>query len=290
MEYMIGFLFAVSIFSAFLAVAMRREERQQALLAMVEGVDVSNKSKMSIWIQRLEGWLAKLFPSQLGLENLERNLRQAGRPFGWDAHDVTALRAVASVGLFALSFLSDASLAGHILLGLVFLVLGSMLPYLLIWAYKSQRQAGIRRQFRSWLLTLVLLVKTDIRLDQAIHESIKITEGKFRSILEQFERRYDFRSTLDEAFEWLADETGIKEIERLHVIIHQTIKNGSSIEFALQAMLNDLNEELENKIEKLIQKVNLKILLTVMFLILGPSIVFEFVISGTNFLNSFKGI
>ncbi|GIM48444.1 hypothetical protein DNHGIG_39930 [Collibacillus ludicampi] len=290
MEYMIGFLFAVAVFSAFLGVAMKREERQQALLSLVEGVEMANSSKSPVWGQKLEELLAKVFPSQLGLENLEKNLRQAGRPFGWDAHDVTVIRMIAGVGIFSLSLFSDTSLAGHILAGLLLGGIGTMFPYLLIWTYKTQRQAGIRRQFRSWLLTLSLLVKTDIRFDQAIHESIKITTGEFRKILEQFERRYDFRSTLDESFEWLADETGIKEIEKLYVVVHQTLKNGSKIEFALQAMLEELDEELQNKIEKLIQKVNLKILFTVIFLILGPSIFFEFVISGINFMNSFKAI
>lgn len=289
MIFVIGAVISLAILLTFLAGLLTKEEKQKQILAIVEGMEPSTFEKPT-FIQKIDKMLAKILPSQLGIDMLEKQLRQAGKPFNWDANDVTVWRMILFVSLLALSIVAETDFNGHIILAVVFGGTGFFIPNMLIWSYKSMRQAKIKKQLRGFQMMLALILMSGMQFEQALQRTIQITTSEFRNILEEMARRLDFRATIPEAFEWLSDETGIKEIERLTIVVKQAVTNGSSLGFALQGMIKEYDNELQNKIERLAQSVNLKVTLTVLFLIVGPSILFDIIMAGITFFATFEGL
>lgn len=287
MEFVVALLTFVSLMLGVLAFAVRKRERRDQLQLVMEG-KAFVKSENS-FIQRIEDVLTKILPTQAGVENLERNLRHSGRPFGWDTQDVTVVRSISVVVLAVVSFLVQTSVSGHILIGLVFAVIGYLFPTLMVLSYKSMRQAKIRKQIRSFTMTLALLWGTGIRPEQALQEAITTATGDFQSILKEMQQRMAFNLTLSQGFGWLAEETGLKELERLSMVITNALNNGTQLGFALQSMLREQDAEIKNKAERLAQNVILKVTLIVLFLILGPTIGFDGLLAGVSFFDDFSG-
>lgn len=266
------------------AVAVMREEKRKQVLAVVDGIKTVSGQKS--WQEKVLKSAERVFPSQLSVQRTEQQLRHAGRPFGWKtAGDLLVVRTVLAAIVLALFAIAENKSPMVLVIGLSVALL---IPNLYIWNSRLARQARIRRQLRPFTMMLALLMGTGIRMDQALHESIQTATGEFRRLLEQMEQKLNFQSTLLEAFTWLADEVGMKEIDRLLAVIEQNWKNGTPLAELLHVMIEEYDEELENKLERMAQAINLKVTMIVLFLVLGPALAFELIIAGINFMEDFN--
>jgi tight adherence protein C len=228
-------------------------------------------------------YLGRLAP-QHNIQETQRRLEVAGRPYGWGVVDFLGLRLLSAIvfgGLiFVLALFGDLTLLRRLLLMAAGVALGFYLPNLWLLRRVSQRKNALLRALPDGLDMLNICVGAGLGFDAALS---RIGERWKNPLSDEFSRMVTemqlgkprTRVLLD-----FAKRSDVPEIENFVVTIVQATQLGVSIGKVLRAQAEQMRIIRRQRAEELARQATIKLLFPLVFLIfpsmlavlLGPAI------------------
>lgn len=227
--------------------------------------------------------LGRLAP-QHNLEEIQRRLEVAGRPYGWRVVDFLGLRLLSALLLavmfLALMLLSDRPLALRVLLTVVAGLLGFYLPSFWLRWRGSKRKTEILRALPDGLDMLNICVGAGLGFDAALS---RVGERWQTALADEFNRvvvEIQWGKTRRQALLDLADRAEVMEVESFVATIVQADQLGVSIGKVLRAQAEQMRIFRRQRAEEQARQATIKLLFPLVFLIfpamlavlLGPSV------------------
>jgi tight adherence protein C len=234
-------------------------------------------------ISKLLSVLGHLAP-QRNLQEIQRKLETAGRPYGWTVVDVLGLRLLSAMvcgTLFlGVSLLNPVSLTIRLLITVGSAILGFYLPLIWLNARIGQRKHQILRALPDGLDMLNICVGAGLGFDAALS---RVGE-RWRTVLaDEFNRvvaEMRLGKARREALLDLAKRTDVLEVENFVATIVQADQLGVSIAKVLRTQAEQMRILRRQRAEEMARQATIKLLFPLVFLIfpavlavlLGPAI------------------
>jgi tight adherence protein C len=234
-------------------------------------------------ISKLLGFFGRLAP-QRNIQEIQRKLEIAGRPYGWTVIDVLGLRLLSALIcgtlFFGLSVLSQLTLTLRLLLIAATTVLGFYLPLVWLNARISQRKHQILRALPDGLDMLNICVGAGLGFDAALS---RVGERWHTALADEFNRvvaEIRLGKSRREALLDLASRTDVMEVENFVATIVQADQLGVSIAKVLRTQAEQMRILRRQRAEEMARQATIKLLFPLVFLIfpavlavlLGPAI------------------
>jgi tight adherence protein C len=234
-------------------------------------------------VSALLGFLGRLAP-QRNVEEIQRKLEVAGRPYGWSVADVMGLRllsaVVCAVLSLALTLLGDMSISSTLLLVAATGILGFYLPMFWLSTRISQRKAAILRALPDGLDMLNICVGAGLGFDAALS---RVSERWHTPLADEFNRvvaEIRLGKSRRQALLDLASRTDVLEVENFVATVVQADQLGVSIAKVLRAQAEQTRIMRRQRAEELARQATIKLLFPLILLIfpamlavlLGPAV------------------
>ncbi len=234
-------------------------------------------------ISKLLGFLGRLAP-QRNIQEIQRKLEIAGRPYGWTVVDVLGLRLLSALmcgTLFlGLSLLGHLSLMVRVLVTAATAILGFYLPLVWLNARIGRRKHQILRALPDGLDMLNICVGAGLGFDAALS---RVGERWQTALAEEFNRvvaEMRLGKSRREALLDLATRTDVLEVENFVATIVQADQLGVSIAKVLRTQAEQMRILRRQRAEEMARQATIKLLFPLVFLIfpavlavlLGPAI------------------
>lgn len=206
------------------------------------------------------------------LERFEEKLVRAGRPEGWDAARLAALRfvgrLVVPVVVYFLMLAVGLGTLQAIVLGLVGGVMMHIGPDALLDNMIGKRQDEIRSALPDTIDLMTITVEAGLGFDAALDRVSRSTEGALGDELRRTVRDMSLGRPRSEALRAWADRVNLPELRGLVSSLIQAEQFGITIGDVLRSQADELRERRRQRAEEHAQKMPVKILLPLIFLIL----------------------
>lgn len=220
---------------------------------------------------KLGGLARRVSPSD-GRGRIDRRIALAGRPEGWDAEKVAALKIIAAVGgiLLALLLGKSANASGTSILGLG-LLLGGIAFYTpnAILARKAEdRQNEIRTTLPDTMDLLTISVEAGLGFDAALVQVMNHVPGALTQEIGRMLQEMRLGKSRVDAFRSLADRTDVEELRSFVLAMVQADTFGVSISKVLRAQAKELRTKRRQRAEEQAMRVPIKILFPMILCVL----------------------
>lgn len=234
-------------------------------------------------LQSMAGLVLAITP-QKSMERLRRNLQIAGNPNGMQPADFMGLRVLASFLLAGvmvfLMFISHQSLQLIIMSGVVFFLLGYMLPIYWLGGKMKKRRKLIFRALPDAIDLLTISVEAGLGFDQAL---TRVTEKWDNDLCREFKRMLSevrVGKPQREAMREMALRCDVPDLSVFVASIVQAQQLGVSMTKVLRIQADQMRIRRRQIAEELAHKAPLKMLFPMVFLIfpamyviiLGPAV------------------
>jgi tight adherence protein C len=221
--------------------------------------------------KRLGKRLVRLTPFDLS-SRINEQLVLAGTPAGWDPERVVALKIVGGVAGLVGGILLAALLPIAPLLKVGFVVLFTLIGYVLPGAQVStmaaKRQRSIQKQLPDVMDLLTISVEAGLGFDAALSQVTKNVPGPLAEEIGRLLQEIQIGSSRAEAFRHLGDRTNVPELQSFTLSMIQADLFGVSIANVLRAQSKELRQKRRQRAEELAQKIPVKLLFPMIFLVL----------------------
>jgi tight adherence protein C len=221
--------------------------------------------------KRLGKRLVRLTPFDLNLR-INEQLTLAGSPAGWDPERVVALKIIGGVAGLVGGVLLAALLPIAALLKVGFVVLFTLIGYVVPGAQVStmaaKRQRAIQRQLPDVMDLLTISVEAGLGFDAALSQVTKNVPGPLAEEIGRLLQEVQIGSSRAEAFRHLGDRTTVPELQSFTLSMIQADLFGVSIANVLRAQSKELRQKRRQRAEELAQKIPVKLLFPMIFLVL----------------------
>jgi tight adherence protein C len=294
LSWMVAAFVGLSIFFLMLGLRSRRlgvetlddRVKRYAQLRTAEEIELAEPFSARVVMPTLQNMLRIVgrFAPQRNIEDLERNLAQAGRPLGLTAIDFLGARLLAAISLGlavgGIAFLANSSVRLVLLCILAGGLVGFYAPMVLLRWRVAGRQKMIQRALPDALDLLVVCVDAGLGLDAAI---LKVAHRWRHELAREFDQvAYEVslgRPRL-EALQNLVTRTGVEDVATFVAVIAQADQLGVSIGKALRIHSEQMRVLRRYRAEEQARQAALKMLFPLVFLIfpalfaviLGPAI------------------
>ena len=218
------------------------------------------------------GRAARRFTPLHQLERFDRKLELAGRPEGWDAPRLAAIRffgrllaplatvlVLGAADVAALQVIVVAALAG---------LLFQMGPDVLLDGRIRRRQLAIRQAIADAIDLLVISVEAGLGFDQALDRVARQVPGALGEELHRTVQEIHLGRARTDALRSLGVRTGVVYIRAFVAAIIQAEQFGLTVSDVLRQQAEELRERRRQEAEELAQKIPVKILTPLIFFIL----------------------
>jgi tight adherence protein C len=221
--------------------------------------------------KRLGKRLVRLTPFDLN-SRINEQLVLAGTPVGWDPERVVALKIIGGVAGLVGGILLAALLPIAALLKVGFVVLFTLIGYVLPGAQVStmaaKRQRSIQKQLPDVMDLLTISVEAGLGFDAALSQVTKNVPGPLAEEIGRLLQEIQIGSSRAEAFRHLGDRTNVPELQSFTLSMIQADLFGVSIANVLRAQSKELRQKRRQRAEELAQKIPVKLLFPMIFLVL----------------------
>jgi tight adherence protein C len=221
--------------------------------------------------KRLGKRLVRLTPFDLNLR-INEQLTLAGSPAGWDPERVVALKIIGGVAGLVGGVLLAALLPIAALLKVGFVVLFTLIGYVVPGAQVStmaaKRQRAIQRQLPDVMDLLTISVEAGLGFDAALSQVTKNVPGPLAEEIGRLLQEVQIGSSRAEAFRHLGERTNVAELQSFTLSMIQADLFGVSIANVLRAQSKELRQKRRQRAEELAQKIPVKLLFPMIFLVL----------------------
>jgi tight adherence protein C len=221
--------------------------------------------------KRLGKRLVRLTPFDLN-SRINEQLILAGSPAGWDPERVVALKIIGGVAGLVGGILLAALLPIAALLKVGFVVLFTLIGYVLPGAQVStmaaKRQRAIQKQLPDVMDLLTISVEAGLGFDAALSQVTKNVPGPLAEEIGRLLQEVQIGSSRAEAFRHLGDRTNVAELQSFTLSMIQADLFGVSIANVLRAQSKELRQKRRQRAEELAQKIPVKLLFPMIFLVL----------------------
>jgi tight adherence protein C len=221
--------------------------------------------------KRLGKRLVRLTPFELN-SRINEQLTLAGSPAGWDPERVVALKIIGGVAGLVGGILLAALLPIAALLKIGFVVLFTLIGYVLPGAQVStmaaKRQRAIQKQLPDVMDLLTISVEAGLGFDAALSQVTKNVPGPLAEEIGRLLQEVHIGSSRAEAFRHLGDRTTVPELQSFTLSMIQADLVGVSIANVLRAQSKELRQKRRQRAEELAQKIPVKLLFPMIFLVL----------------------
>jgi tight adherence protein C len=221
--------------------------------------------------KRLGKRLVRLTPFDLN-SRINEQLILAGSPAGWDPERVVALKIIGGVAGLVGGILLAALLPIAALLKIGFVVLFTLIGYVLPGAQVStmaaKRQRAIQKQLPDVMDLLTISVEAGLGFDAALSQVTKNVPGPLAEEIGRLLQEVQIGSSRAEAFRHLGDRTNVAELQSFTLSMIQADLFGVSIANVLRAQSKELRQKRRQRAEELAQKIPVKLLFPMIFLVL----------------------
>ena len=279
----------LTIFMAGVLVDMFMRERNRTVTLLQAGVGQVSDS-VDLRQQELEGsaldrlvlptvkslgrGLVRLTPFDLNAR-IEERLVLAGRPQGWDAERVVALKIIGGVAGLAVGILLAAFVPIPSWLKIVFIsvftLIGYVAPSAQVAGMAKNRQKMIQRQLPDVMDLLTISVEAGLGFDAALAQVTKNVPGALAEEIGRLLQEIQIGVTRADAFRHLGERTDVQELQSFTLSMIQADLFGVSIANVLRAQSKELRQKRRQRAEELAQRIPVKLLFPMIFLVL-PSL------------------
>ena len=281
---LIGTFLTIFLVGVILDMAMRERNRPMALLqsqvgTVTDSVDLRQEELEGSALdrmllpsaKRLGKGLVRLTPFDLNAR-INEQLVLAGNPPGWDAERVVALKIVGAVGGAVLSAFLIAFLPIPFVLKVVFVVLLTLIGYLLpsvqMRAMASGRQRKIQKALPDVMDLLTISVEAGLGFDAALAQVTHNVPGPLSEEMSRLLQEVQIGVSRPDAFRHLGDRTDVPELQSFVLSMIQADLFGVSIANVLRAQSRELRQKRRQRAEEIAQKIPVKLLFPMIFLVL----------------------
>ncbi len=298
MVVLIGLLIATSVASLLIgvlaassrAVAVERVVRVARRRDRV-GRAVMQELSQPLWQRLFGSWTSALAKTASqaapagAVAHIRQRLEQAGYPGGLTTEQFMALRGLALIAAAALgawiSLAWDAPITTRLPIAVVLLLAGAVAPQYALDVYIRQRQSQIRKSLPDIIDLLVVSTEAGVGLDTALQEVIRRRKGPLVYEFERLLSELRLGKPRAQAWQDLAERTGVEEVRLLVSSLLQAEQLGVSISNTLRTQADALRARRRTKIRVLAATMSVKMLFPLIFFIfpallvvvLGPAVV-----------------
>jgi tight adherence protein C len=225
-------------------------------------------------LRGVSGWARRLSPAG-GMARLDRRLTLAGRPEGWDADKVVALKIVgAFIGaLLAFLILRSSSASPAAMIGFALLLggMGFFAPDAIIARKANERQDEIRRTLPDTMDLLTISVEAGLGFDAALVQVMNNVPGALTQEIGRLLHEMRLGKSRADAFRALGERTEVMELNSFVLAMVQADSFGVSISQTLRAQSRELRAKRRQRAEEKAMRIPIKILFPMIFCVL-PSL------------------
>ena len=203
---------------------------------------------------------------------INEQLILAGTPAGWDPERVVALKIIGGVaglvgGILLATLLPIAALlkVGFIVL---FTLIGYVMPGAQVSTMAAKRQRAIQKQLPDVMDLLTISVEAGLGFDAALSQVTKNVPGPLAEEIGRLLQEIQIGSSRAEAFRHLGNRTNVAELQSFTLSMIQADLFGVSIANVLRAQSKELRQKRRQRAEELAQKIPVKLLFPMIFLVL----------------------
>jgi tight adherence protein C len=215
--------------------------------------------------------LVRLTPFDLSAR-INEKLVLAGSPVGWDPERVVALKIVGGVvglvgGILLAALLPIAPLL-KVLFIVIFTLIGYVVPGAQVAAMATKRQRAIQKQLPDTMDLLTISVEAGLGFDAALSQVTKNVPGPLAEEIGRLLQEVQIGVSRAEAFRHLGDRTNVPELQSFTLSMIQADLFGVSIANVLRAQSKELRQKRRQRAEELAQRIPVKLLFPMIFLVL----------------------
>lgn len=281
---LVGAFLAIFMVGVLLDMFMRERNRTVTLLEtslgqVTDSVDLREEELSGSALDRIvlptakrvgKG-LVRLTPFDLGAR-INEKLVLAGSPVGWDPERVVALKIVGGVvglvgGILIAALLPIAPLL-KVLFIVIFTLIGYVVPGAQVAAMASKRQRAIQKQLPDVMDLLTISVEAGLGFDAALSQVTKNVPGPLAEEIGRLLQEVQIGVSRAEAFRHLGDRTNVPELQSFTLSMIQADLFGVSIANVLRAQSKELRQKRRQRAEELAQRIPVKLLFPMIFLVL----------------------
>ena len=225
-------------------------------------------------ISGVGGWAKRISPAGAATR-IERRLTLAGRPEGWDAEKVIALKFVGGFlgALLAVMIMrsSEAAAASTIGFALLLGAMGFFAPDAVIARKADERQEEIRRTLPDTMDLLTISVEAGLGFDAALVQVMNNVPGALTQEIGRLLHEMRLGKSRVDAFRSLGERTEVPELNSFVLAMVQADTFGVSIASTLRAQAKELRAKRRQRAEEKAMRIPIKILFPMIFCVL-PSL------------------
>lgn len=233
--------------------------------------------------RRLVRRLGRLMPHR-NIEQVQRNLESAGRPYGFTVSDFLGLRVLTALttatGLILLLRLSGLPLTPVLLFGVAAGLAGSILPSFWLKRQIRARQSEIQRALPDALDMLTIAVTAGLGFDGAIQTISQKWDNVLAEEFDRVVREMQIGIPREEALRAMARRADVTEMSNFVAVLAQADQLGLSISNILEVQSKQMRFLRRQRAEELAQQAPIKMLFPLILLIfpamfvviLGPAV------------------
>lgn len=223
------------------------------------------------FIAGVGGWAKRLSPSGAAAR-IERKLTLAGRPEGWDAEKVIALKLVGGFlgALLAILIMRSSEAAAAPTIGFTLLLggMGFFAPDAIIARKADDRQEEIRRVLPDTMDLLTISVEAGLGFDAALVQVMNNVPGALTQEIGRLLHEMRLGKSRVDAFRSLGERTDVAELNSFVLAMVQADTFGVSIASTLRAQAKELRAKRRQRAEEKAMRIPIKILFPMIFCVL----------------------
>jgi tight adherence protein C len=276
------------LFGAFIAAAVvvgwftLTAKPSAARLNLFAGLPIEAKPAES-GVRTLGVKLRRFVPTGL-LRSMERDLSQAGHPYGVDVPKLLGIQAVLIVMLVVLSLV-----LGQPLVALLGAVAGFLVPRFWVSNQRSKRQEAISGAVSDTIDQLTICVASGMGFDAALNRVATTNRGPLAAELQHTVSDMRAGVPRDQALRALADRTQIPEIKTLVQALVQAQRNGTPLSDTLRIQAAESRDRRKQAIEEQAAKLGTKLIFPTVLLFFPVIFVVLLAPAVAEFSKSFGG-
>jgi tight adherence protein C len=281
---LVGAFLAIFMVGVLLDMVMRERNRTVTLLEtslgqVTDSVDLREEELSGSALdrivlptaKRLGKGLVRLTPFDLSAR-INEKLVLAGSPVGWDPERVVALKIVGGVvglvgGILLAALLPIAPLL-KVLFVVLFTLIGYVVPGAQVAAMATKRQRAIQKQLPDVMDLLTISVEAGLGFDAALSQVTKNVPGPLAEEIGRLLQEVQIGVSRAESFRHLGDRTNVPELQSFTLSMIQADLFGVSIANVLRAQSKELRQKRRQRAEELAQRIPVKLLFPMIFLVL----------------------
>ena len=225
-------------------------------------------------ISGVGGFARRISPAGAA-KKIDHKLTLAGRPEGWDADKVVALKLVGGfLGVLLAVFIMRSSGASPAaLVGFAFLLggMGFFAPDAIVARKADERQEEIRRTLPDTMDLLTISVEAGLGFDAALVQVMNNVPGALTQEIGRMLHEMRLGKSRADAFRSLGERTEVQELNSFILAMVQAETFGVSISKTLRAQAKELRAKRRQRAEEKAMRIPIKILFPMIFCVL-PSL------------------